>query len=136
MEWLARGIGLFYLLGGIFGLHAARMNGLMDKVLAGITLKPTPANEKLRAAGLWTGSALTLLSGLALLLLSPWAVWLFVANLVWQAIYLALASIYLKPEDAADADGRRKTINAAILWTGATIAVLIWSHNGLLTGPG
>ena len=132
MEWVARALGLFYVLGGLFALRAARMNSLLDKALSAIELNPVPAVEKVRAAGLWTSVILTPASGLALLLLSRWAAWLFVLNLVLQAAYLVWASIWLKPEDALEEKGRRQTINAALSWTFATAAVLWWTWTGLL----
>ncbi len=132
MEWLARALGAFYLLGGLFALKAARDNDVLDRMLASIEMAPIPPAERLRSAALWLGGGLTVASGLALLLLSPWAVWLFLLNLVFQALYLAAASRWLKPEGELDALGRRRTINAALLWTCATIAVAIWTHNGLL----
>ena len=57
---------------------------------------------------------------------------LFALNLASQVLYLSAASRWLKPESDAGALGRRRTINAALLWTCATIAVAIWAHNGLL----
>ena len=132
MEWIARAVGAFYIVGGLFALRAARTNDLLDRALAGIEMKPTPRAERLRAAGLWVGGAMTAASGVALLLLSRWAVWLFLANLLLQALYLAVASVWLRPETELDALGRRRTVNAALFWTCATIAVLIWSRNGLL----
>lgn len=132
MEWFARGLGAFYLIAGLFAVRVARTNDLMDRVLAGIELKPVPAVERVRSAALWSGALLSAASGLSLLLLSRWAAWLFGLTLVMQAAYLAWASVWLKPRDADDRDGRRKTINAAVAWTLATAAVLWWSHTGLL----
>lgn len=132
MEWLARALGAFYMLGGVVALKAARDNDLLDRMLAGIERAPIPPAERLRSAGLWLGGVLTAGSGLALLLLSRWAVWLFLLNLAFQILHLAAASRWLRPESEAEALGRRRTINAALLWTCATIAVAIWDHNGLL----
>ncbi|HYE43956.1 MAG TPA: hypothetical protein VEA15_11240, partial [Caulobacteraceae bacterium] len=117
MEWIARAVGAFYLVGGLFGLRAAWTNDLLDRVLAGLEMKATSGPERLRSAGLWVGGAMTAAGGLALLLLSRWAVWLFLANLLLQALYLAAASAWLKPEDEHEALGRRRTVNAALFWT-------------------
>ena len=132
MEWVARALGAFYLLGGLYALKAARENNFYDKVLAAIDLTPTPAREKVRAATLWGGAFLTAAGGLALLLLSRWSVWIFALNLVLQLAYLLWAARWLKPEDEADAIGRKRTQNAAIIWGGATLAVIWWTREGLL----
>ena len=132
MEWVARAIGLFYVLTGLLALKVARTNSLMDRALAAIEGKPTPAVEKVRAAALWAGVVLTPAAGLALLLLSRWAAWLFVLNLVAQAGYLVWASVWLKPQDALEGQGRRRTVNAAAIWTIATALVLWWTWSGVL----
>ncbi len=135
MEWFARFVGAFYLLGGLFALRAARMNHLLDKALSAIDLKPTPAVEQVRGITLTIGAVLTALSGLALLLLFRWSAWIFLANLLLQLAYLLWASRWLKPEDEADRKGRERTRNAAILWGLATLAVIWWTREGLLTFP-
>lgn len=135
MEWVARGLGFFYLLGGLMGLRAARMNSLLDQALAGIELKPTPGPEKVRAAALWIGAGLTAASGAALLLLFKGSAWLFAANLVAQAAYLIYASRRLKPTTPEEVQGRNRTRNAAIGWGLATLAVIWWTREGLLTFP-
>ena len=132
MDWVARAVGAFYLLGGLFALRAARMNDLMDKALSAIDLKPTPWTERLRSAGLWAGAAFSIAGGVALLLLSRWAAWIFAASLALQVAYLVAASIWLEPEDEADARGRRSTVNAAILWGLITLATIWWARTGLL----
>jgi len=135
MEWVARFVGAFYLLGGLFALRAARMNNLMDKALAAIELKPTPVEERVRDVALTVGAVLTTLSGLALVLLFKWSAWLFAANLVAQVGYLIYASQKLKPQDALEQQGRNRTRNAAITWGLATLAVIWWTREGLLTFP-
>ena len=132
MEWVARALGAFYVLGGLYALKAARENNFYDKILAAIDLTPTPVREKVRAAALWGGALLTAAGGLALLLLSRWAVWIFVLNLVLQLAYLLWAARWLKPEDEADAIGRKRTQNAAIIWGAATLAVIWWTREGVL----
>ena len=135
MEWVARALGAFYLLGGLFGIRTARMNNLLDKVLAGIELKPTPWTERVRGWMLWTGVLLTAAGGLSLLLLAKWTVWVFVVNLVSQVAYLIFAARWLKPEDADEQLGRDRTRNAAILWGVATLAVIWWTREGVLNWP-
>ena len=135
MEWVARFVGAFYLVGGLFALRAARMNHLIDKALSAIDLKPTPPEERVRGIALTLGAVLTALSGLALLLLFRWSAWIFLANLLLQLGYLLWASRWLKPEDDEDRKGRDRTRNAAILWGLATLAVIWWTQQGLLTFP-
>lgn len=127
-----RAVGAFYLVGGLFAFRAARMNDLMDKVLAGIELKPTPWPERLRSAGLWCGAAFCVAGGAALLLLSRWAPCIFAVSLALQLVYLAAAARWLKPEDEAEARGRRSTVNAAIVWGLATLATIWWARTGVL----
>lgn len=135
MDWFARFVGAFYLVGGLFALRAARMNSLLDRALSAIDLKPTPPEERVRALALTAGGAMTALSGAALLLLFKWSAWLFAANLVLQLAYLVYADRRLKPEDALEQQGRNQTRNAAILWGLATLAVIWWTREGLLTFP-
>lgn len=135
MEWVARALGAFYLIGGLFGIRAARMNSLLDKALAGIDLKPTPWPEKVRAWMLWSAVGLTAGAGLSLLLLAKWTVWLFAINMVGQIAYLIFAARWLKPEDALEQQGRDRTRNAAIIWGFATLAVIWWTREGVLNWP-
>jgi hypothetical protein len=132
MEWIARGLGLFYLVGGVLTIRAARMNSILDKALAAIDLTPTPWTERVRAFALWSAVLLTSTGGLSLLLLARWTVWIFVLNLVCQIAYLAFAARWLKPEDALERQGRDQTRNAALIWGVATLAVIWWTGEGVL----
>ena len=135
MEWVARALGAFYLVGGLFGIHVARMDGFLNKALRDIELKPVPWTEQVRTWLLWSAVLLTAASGLSLLLLAKWSVWLFALNLVGQCAYLIFAARWLKPEDALEQRGRNRTRNAAITWGVATLAVIWWTREGVLDWP-
>ncbi len=132
MEWVARALGAFYLFAAFVVLRQVRMNAFLDKALAAIEMKPTPVVERVANASGWVIGGLTGLSGLGLVLLHPWTVWAFLACWTVQAVYLLWAQRWYAPEDETDARGRRKTINAFAVWSVATLAVIWWTHSGLL----
>ncbi len=135
LSWIARGVGLFYLLGGVFAVRMARMELFLDDAIARINLgksKPEPA-ERLRVWSMITISVLTVVSGLLLILLLRPAVYAFLANAVVQGVYLVWARKVLPPEDADDALGRRRTTNAFIVWLVMTTLVLLLFEQGRLT---
>jgi len=133
MDWIIRGLGVFYLLGGVVALRQVWINRYLDRALAQITLQPTPTVEHVFNGSGATIGLLTALSGLALILLHPWAVWAFGACWVAQALYLLWASRWYPPEDAIAATGRRQTINAFGLYSLAT-GWVIWLADAAVLG--
>lgn len=133
LGWAARAVGLFYVMGGLLTLRAARTNSFLDKALAAIEGEPTSAAERLRGWTLWIGGVLTALSGLLLFLLLKAAVAAFLLNAAWQAAYLAWASRALPPTDEAERLGRRRTTNAFAVWLVLTAYVGLLFERGVLT---
>ncbi|MFZ4606337.1 MAG: hypothetical protein ACOYM5_08775 [Caulobacter sp.] len=131
--WAARAVGLFYLAGGLFTLRAGRMEAFLDTAIARIEGQPADPAERLRGWSMMIIGALTALSGLLLLLLLQAALYAFVANAVWQVAYLAWAGRALPPDTALAAAGRRRTINALVVWLVMTGLVLLLFERGVLT---
>ena len=125
MDWVARFVGLFYLLGGLAVLRKAQMNALLDKALSQITLKPVDRAERIMGVWLYAVGALTALSGGLLLFLSRWAVVAFVACWLGHTTYLFWAR---RHPDL----GVTGPTAAVILYGIATLAVIAWSWTGVL----
>ena len=135
-DWIVRGIGFFYLAGGLVVLVALTRGRFMDAALEALT-GGTQAKHRIRFILLAAGGALTAVSGLAALLLSRWAIALMLANVAAQALWLGYARLRFPPEDEDDALGRRRTINAAVGFLAATVLV-VWLHRSgyvRLDGP-
>ena len=128
-DWVARGLGLFYLAGGLMVVRALAANRLADAVLEALSGGTQP-KDRARFFLLALGAALTTLSGLALLSLSRWAVALMLANVAAQAVWLIYAGRYFPPEDEDDAIGRRRTTHAAIGFLAATVLVVWLERSG------
>jgi hypothetical protein len=132
MQWLAYAVGAFYVLGGLLVIRAGRAELFLDRALNQITGEPTPLTERVRAAYALGVGLMILAGGVALLAMSRWAVVLFVASLLVQTAYLLWASRALPPSDAAEAKGRRSSINASLIYAAATALVLSLDYRGWL----
>jgi len=124
MTYVAMAIGAFYVFAGFVVMRAMAMDRLMDQVLAALN-SPTDAKEALRSKVLSAGAFLTLASGLALAVLSPFALPLFLINVVVQGGYLFWAESALKPDGADEARGRQQTKNAFVIYCAAA-AFVVW----------
>lgn len=133
LGWLARAVGLFYLLGGMLTLRAGQVEAFLDSALTLIDLRRPEGPERLRGWSMMAIGALTAISGLALLLLSRWAATAFLANAALQAAYLGWASRALPATDLASALGRRRTRNAFAVWLVMTGLVLALFELRVLT---
>lgn len=133
LGWIARAVGLFYLVGGLFTLRAGRMEAFLDTAIASIEARPADRAERLRGGSMMIIGALTALSGLLLLLLLKTALYAFLANAAWQGAYLAWAARALPPSSPLAAEGRRRTVNAFIVWLVMTALVLLLFEQGRLT---
>lgn len=132
-DFMLRLAGAFYVFAGYAGLRAAVMGSFLDRALAAISAKPVPRAERQRQYWLTFAPLGIGLGGLALLLLWQGAVALFVLNALVQAVYLGIvAPRFLDPEDPPDAQGRRSTWIAFLLYLGVTAAVVLADQRGSL----
>lgn len=130
-DLLLRLAGAFYVFAGYAGLRAAVMGSFLDRALAAISAKPVPRAERRRQYWLTFAPLGIGLGGLALLLLWQGAALLFALNALAQAVYLGvIAPRFLDPEDPPDAQGRRSTWTAFLLYLGVTAAVVLADQRG------
>ncbi len=132
LDILARFMGALYIYGGYAALKMMLFDREMDGLLTLLEMKPRHPREGTRRLLLTTGAILTGFSGMALLTLSMWAAPLFVLGLIAQIVWLIWAQIYYRPEDEAEARGRRQTIIAALLYAVVTVFVLRGAQDGSL----
>ena len=130
MEWAARAIGVFYLVGGLMLLYQAWANWRLQQALPRF-LSPSPI-EQTADGIIAVGSLMVLVSGLALALLSTWAVLAFLAGWAIQAGYLIWAARCHRPREAVADHGRRRSVDAFAAYTMATAAVLCLPMLGIL----
>lgn len=120
-------VGGFYTFAGVGAARAILMSRLLDGALEAITLQKTDRRETLREVWMLAGAALVFAGGVALLFRLEIAGPIFVASAVQQIVYLTVAAPhYFDLADAPDADGRRATTNATILYVFAT-AFVVWA---------
>jgi hypothetical protein len=130
MEWAVRGMGVFYVVAGLFALRQVLINWRMERMVAAVL--PSSPTERAADVMLAMGSVLVLASGLALMMLQPWAVLAFLACWGAQAAYLLWAQRWHRPRDPITARGRRETLNAFAVYSLATLLVLSMPLAGLL----
>lgn len=128
-DWVVRGLGAFYLAGGVMVMAALAKGRLAEAMLEALS-GGTRTKHRVRFLLLAAGAVLTATSGLAALTLSRWTVALMVANVAMQGLWLAWAHRHFPPEDEDDALGRRRTINAAAGFLAATVIVLWLQRSG------
>ncbi len=80
LGWIARAVGLFYLLGGLLTVRAGRTETFLDDAIARIGGEPTDPAERLRGWSMLAIGLLTAASGLLLVLLLKAAVYAFLAK--------------------------------------------------------
>lgn len=131
MEWAARAIGVFYVLGGLMLLYQAWANWRIQRALPGF-LSPSLTDQAADIV-IALGGVLVLVAGAALALLSAWAVMAFLAGWVIQAAYLIWAARWMRPREAVADNGRRGSVDAFAAYTMATAAVLCLPLLGILT---
>ena len=121
MEWAARAIGMFYVLGGLMLLYQAWLNWRLQRALSGLISVPT--TEQVADGVIALGGVLVLASGAALAALSAWAVVAFLAGWAIQAAYL----LWANRSDLNDpvASGRQRSVHAFAGYTAAT-GLVMW----------
>jgi len=128
-DWAVRGLGAFYLAGGVMVMAALAKGRLAEAMLEALS-GGTRTKHRVRFLLLAAGAVLTATSGLAALTLSRWTVALMLANVAMQGLWLAWAHRHFPPGDEDDALGRRRTINAAVGFLAATVIVLWLQRSG------
>jgi hypothetical protein len=128
-----RFIGAFYAFAGFAACRGALMSDLLDKALAALTLQKTPVVERRRAIWLLTLSLLIFAGGICLMLLLEPAAWLFAFSAIIQALYfLVLGPYYFDKAEPPDPQGRRRSINAFVIYSASTCFALWAAYRGRL----
>jgi len=128
--WIAYLIGALSLIAGAIACEGAHSRRFSAQAIEALTGDRTPLTET-RWFVLLAG-VLLLGGGLALCALSRWAAPIFIAGTLLATGYLLYASRVLPPADAAQAQGRRRTIMAIYLYAAATALVLWLESQGVL----
>lgn len=128
MEWALRALGFFYALSGLLYARSFTKDGVLDKSLHTLKDKRQSEAERLRSYMLKAMAALTVASGVALLMLSSWIAPLMIINAAAQGFWILYSRRAFPPQDAEELLGRRRTINALIIWLLATAFALsvVW----------
>lgn len=127
-------LGAFYAFAGHVATRAALTSHFVDRAIAAIEGKQVSRIERLQSYWLLSAATLVLASGVTLLFLGDIAAWLFLASAAGQAFYLFyLAPRYFDAEDPPDAGGRRRSINAFVIYLVAAALVLWALSAGKLT---
>ncbi len=134
-----RALGAFYVFAGVVGARAALTGDVMDRMLAAIEAateseakdarKSDAPDDRGRAKAAWLllGAFAVLVSGVLLLLKLHLAQWAFLLSALLQALYLFyLAPAHFDAIDPPDAQGRRQTTNAFVLYAAVT-AYVMWA---------
>lgn len=130
MEWAARAIGVFYVLGGLMLLYQAWLNWRLQRALAG--LMAIPLAEQVGDGVIVLAGVLVMISGAALAALSGWAVVAFMAGWTIQALYLLWTDHVARIGEPAAVTGRRRSVHAFAGYTAATGLVLCLPLTGVL----
>ena len=128
MEWAARAIGVFYVLGGLMLLYQAWLNWRLQRALS--DLMSVSINDRFADGVIALGGVLVLASGVALTALSAWAVAAFLAGWAIQALYLLWANRFNLNDPAAC--GRHRSVHAFAGYTVVTGLVLWLPMTGVL----
>lgn len=121
-------VGAFYVFAGVVAARATLTGMLIDRAIAAIGAKPPPRAETMRGLWMIAMTALVLLGGAALVLKLQLALPLFLACVLFQAVYLfVVAPRVLDPHDAPDPQGRRQSTNAFIIYAIAT-GFVAWAY--------
>jgi hypothetical protein len=131
LVWIAYLMGALSLLAGAIACEGAQSRRFSAQAIEALTGDRTPLTET-RWLVLLVG-LLFFAGGLALCALSRWAAPIFILGTLLATGYLLYASRVLPPTDAAQAQGRRRTITAIYLYAAATALVLWLESQGVLS---
>lgn len=126
-------VGAFYTFAGLVAARAALTSNLIDQAISAISLsKPDPIDTH-RTIWLVSLSILIFIGGILLMLLLEPAAWIFAAGTLVQALYfLVLGPLYFDVADPPDPAGRRRSINAFVIYCAATAFVVWAAYTGRL----
>ncbi len=128
IDVLLRLLGAFYVFAGYVASRATLTGKIVDHAIAALESTRAPSGQTHRAIWLLAMALLVLAGGVALMLLLKLASWIFLACVLQQAAYFGiLAPRYFDPAEAPDAQGRRQSRNAFMIYTLAT-ALVLWAH--------
>jgi hypothetical protein len=130
MEWAARAIGVFYVLGGLILLYQAWLNWRLQRALAGLVA--IPIAEHVGDGVIVLAGVLVMVSGATLAALSGWAVVAFLAGWTIQALYLLWTDNVARIGQPEAVKGRRRSVHAFAGYTAATGLVLCLPMTGVL----
>ena len=126
-------IGAFYTFAGWIATRAGLTSLFMDHAIAAISAKKPKAAEMAQSYWLIAAANLIFAGGVALILRLNLAMWLFLASVFAQVLYLYyLAPRFFDREDPPDAKGRAQTRNAFVVYLAATAFVVWAAYRGAL----
>ena len=130
-----RAIGAFYAFGGYVATRAGLMSRFLDQAIAAIAMKKPTRTETAQNAWLLATAALVLTGGVLLLAGLQLAAWVFALSTLGQVAYIYyVAPRFFDMDNAPDADGRRGTSNALVIYAAATAFILWAAYRGRLVG--
>jgi hypothetical protein len=133
MQWAAWMLGAVYGLAGLAGWRRARMNAVMDRALAGITLKPVPQIERVVGAWLHLDALLLAAAALGLALSSRWGALITVLVVIEQGVFCLWAERFYPARHPADVKSREAVLVVIGFYAAlAVLAVGLW-WMGVLT---
>lgn len=133
VDILLRFIGAFYMFAGFVASRTALTSNILDQALAAITLKKTDRVETHRTAWLLSLASIVFTGGACLMLLLEPAAWIFALGTIVQALYfLVLGPYYFDVADPPDPLGRKRSINAFVIYGASTLFVAWAAYTGRL----
>jgi hypothetical protein len=128
-----RAIGAFYTFAGLVTARAGLTSNLIDHAISAISMQKPDRIEIHRTIWLLSLSAQVFAGGVCLMLLLEPAAWIFAVATLVQAIYLvALGPLNFDAADPPDPVGRRRSINAFVIYCAATAFVVWGAYTGRL----
>jgi hypothetical protein len=122
-----RMVGAFYTFAGLVVARAALTSNLIDQAISAISLSKPKLIDTHRTIWLTSLSVLIFIGGVLLMLLLEPAAWLFAAGTLVQALYFAaLGPLYFDAIEPPDPAGRRRSINAFVIYCAAS-AFVAWA---------
>jgi hypothetical protein len=128
-----RVIGAFYIFAGLVTARAGLTSNLIDQAIAAIAMQKPDRIEIHRTIWLLSLSVLMFAGGVCLLLLLEPAAWIFALSAGVQALYFTvLGPLYFDAAEPPDPQGRRRSINAFVIYCAATLFVGWAAYTGRL----